>query len=179
MVKVPRCLHLDSLSSQHHPTSPLSELCRSHQPACLWCAFVRLSHNSFLFLFAVFQFSEYRLCKILPFFVYPDMHLLSLSREQAASMTEQKESGSVQITTWILLGFTVSVFVARQVTKAIVFRKVALDDLFMVSATVRFLPLSFVTLLMYVGIRDWAVHHCTHTSKSRSWRTQIPDRRAR
>jgi hypothetical protein len=79
--------------------------------------------------------------QIIPFFVYPDIHLVSFSREQAASMNKQEEPGSVKIITWILLGLTVSIVAARQVTKAIVFRKVALDDLFMASATVRILPL--------------------------------------
>jgi hypothetical protein len=35
-----------------------------------------------------------------------------------------------------LLGVTVAVFIARQVMKAVVFRTVALDDYFMVAATV-------------------------------------------
>jgi hypothetical protein len=65
-------------------------------------------------------------------------HNMSLSEfPQAATTDEKNRSGSIKFATWILLGVTVATFVARQVMKGIVFRKLALDDFFILVATVR------------------------------------------
>jgi hypothetical protein len=55
---------------------------------------------------------------------------------QQASIQEQDRSKTIEIATWALFGTIVTIFVARQVMKAFVFRKVALDDFFMLAATV-------------------------------------------
>jgi hypothetical protein len=55
---------------------------------------------------------------------------------RAATTEGNNKSDSIKLATWILLGVTVATFVARQVMKAIVFRKLALDDYFILTATV-------------------------------------------
>jgi hypothetical protein len=52
------------------------------------------------------------------------------------SIEEEDRSSTIKVATWILLGVTVAFFFTRQVMKAIVFRKVALDDFFILAATV-------------------------------------------
>lgn len=55
---------------------------------------------------------------------------------QPVSLQEADRTNVIKVATWTLLGITVTVFVARQIMKAIVFRRVALDDLFILLATV-------------------------------------------
>jgi hypothetical protein len=64
------------------------------------------------------------------------MLLPASSPAQPVIPAEENRSDSIRVATWILLGVTVAVFIARQVMKAVVFRTVALDDYFMVAATV-------------------------------------------
>jgi hypothetical protein len=52
------------------------------------------------------------------------------------SIEEEDRSNSIRAATWTLLGVTVAFFITRQIMKAIVFRKVALDDFFILAATV-------------------------------------------
>jgi hypothetical protein len=51
-------------------------------------------------------------------------------------MEDGDRSNDIKLATWTLLGVTIAVFIARQIMKAIVFRKVALDDIFICAATV-------------------------------------------
>jgi hypothetical protein len=55
---------------------------------------------------------------------------------EQTSTQEKNRSTTIEIATWALFGTTVAIFIARQVMKAVVFRKVALDDFFMLAATV-------------------------------------------
>jgi orotidine-5'-phosphate decarboxylase len=64
------------------------------------------------------------------------MYLATSSAGQGATIGEQDRSEAISLATWVVLGVTVSVFIARQVMKALVFRKVALDDFFIFAATV-------------------------------------------
>jgi hypothetical protein len=64
------------------------------------------------------------------------MYLATSSVEQRATTEDQDRSDTISLATWVVLGVTVSVFIARQVMKALVFRKVALDDFFIFAATV-------------------------------------------
>ena len=52
-------------------------------------------------------------------------------------MDSHARSNTITIATYALTGALVLFFIARQIMKAIVFRKVALDDLFILLATVR------------------------------------------
>ena len=54
-------------------------------------------------------------------------------------------SDTIEIATYALTGAFVVFFIARQVMKAIVFRKVALDDLFILLATVSYSCISRLT----------------------------------
>lgn len=63
------------------------------------------------------------------------MQLSAKSSTQAA-IFEGDRSDSIKTATWVLLGVTVAIFLARQIMKAVVFRTVMLDDLFMFAATV-------------------------------------------
>jgi hypothetical protein len=65
------------------------------------------------------------------------MYLSLRSSVPPISIEEEDRSKSIKLASWILLGVTVAVFIARQVLKAVVFRKVALDDIFICIATVR------------------------------------------
>jgi len=51
----------------------------------------------------------------------------------------EDRTSAINIATYALTGAFLAVFIARQVMKAIVFRRVALDDLFILLATVRWL----------------------------------------
>lgn len=50
--------------------------------------------------------------------------------------SQEDRSAVIEITTYALTGALIVFFIARQVMKAIVFRKVAVDDLFILLATV-------------------------------------------
>jgi hypothetical protein len=65
------------------------------------------------------------------------MPLLTSFAVQQVSTGHQDRSITIEIATWALFGITIAIFVARQVMKAFVFRKVSLDDFFMFAATVR------------------------------------------
>jgi uncharacterized membrane protein len=65
------------------------------------------------------------------------MYLPTRSLGTPTSIGEEDRSRSIRVATWILLGITVAVFVARQIMKAVVFRTIALDDVFICAATVR------------------------------------------
>jgi hypothetical protein len=67
----------------------------------------------------------------------PNMQLSTTLLAQPDLIEDEDKSRNIKIATWILLGITVAVFVARQIMKAIVFRTVALDDFFILAATVR------------------------------------------
>ncbi|KAJ4992399.1 hypothetical protein SVAN01_02108 [Stagonosporopsis vannaccii] len=60
----------------------------------------------------------------------------------------EDRTSAISITTYALTGAFVVIFIARQVMKAIVFRKVALDDLFILLATVFAIGLSVTTLIL-------------------------------
>ncbi|KAJ8113088.1 hypothetical protein OPT61_g4697 [Boeremia exigua] len=66
------------------------------------------------------------------------------------SRTESREdrSGTIEIVTYALTGTFVVFFIARQIMKAIVFRKMALDDLFILLATTFAIGLSVTTLIL-------------------------------
>jgi hypothetical protein len=64
------------------------------------------------------------------------MYLFTRSSAALSNIEEEDRSGSIKIATWILLGITVAVFIARQIMKTAVFRKFALDDIFICAATV-------------------------------------------
>lgn len=53
-----------------------------------------------------------------------------------APTSQKDKSETIEIATYALTGALVMFFIARQIMKAIVFRKVALDDLFILLATV-------------------------------------------
>jgi hypothetical protein len=53
------------------------------------------------------------------------------------SIEEEDRSNIIKAATWSLLGVNVAFFVTRQIMKAVVFRKAALDDFFILTATVR------------------------------------------
>jgi hypothetical protein len=53
------------------------------------------------------------------------------------SIEEEDHSNIIKAATWILLGVNVAFFVTRQIMKVVVFRKAALDDFFILAATVR------------------------------------------
>jgi hypothetical protein len=50
--------------------------------------------------------------------------------------SREDRSGVIEVATYALTGALILCFIARQVMKAIVFRKVALDDIFILLATV-------------------------------------------
>jgi len=56
----------------------------------------------------------------------------------AAGTDERDQSGNMKTATWVILGITVAAFFARQIMKAVVFRRIAADDLFIAVAVVRF-----------------------------------------
>jgi hypothetical protein len=64
------------------------------------------------------------------------MQLSAKYSTQAATIEDGDRSDSIKTATWILLGITIAIFLARQVMKAVVFRNVMLDDFFMFAATV-------------------------------------------
>ncbi|KAH7381312.1 hypothetical protein DE146DRAFT_282001 [Phaeosphaeria sp. MPI-PUGE-AT-0046c] len=76
------------------------------------------------------------------------MQLLAKSAAQAATIEEGDRSDSIKTATWILLGVTVAIFLARQIMKAVVFRNVMLDDLFMFAATTFAIGLSATILIL-------------------------------
>jgi hypothetical protein len=65
------------------------------------------------------------------------MRLSSQSLAQSESIDEQDQSGNIKTATWVILGVTVAAFMVRQTMKAVVFRRIALDDLFIAVAVVR------------------------------------------
>jgi hypothetical protein len=58
------------------------------------------------------------------------------SPPQSASFHDIDGSHMIKTATWILLGITIAVFLARQVVKAIVMQRVGLDDVFFLLAMV-------------------------------------------
>ncbi|KAF1850267.1 uncharacterized protein K460DRAFT_350343 [Cucurbitaria berberidis CBS 394.84] len=66
----------------------------------------------------------------------------------ATSVQEVDRTNAIKIASWSLMGITVAVFIARQLMKAIVFRRVALDDLFILFATVFAIGLSVTTIVL-------------------------------
>ncbi|KAH8722992.1 hypothetical protein GQ44DRAFT_621643 [Phaeosphaeriaceae sp. PMI808] len=64
------------------------------------------------------------------------MHLPTSPLAQPVTAEDEDRSEAIKLATWVLLGVTVAVFISRQIMKAIVFRKVALDDFFILAATV-------------------------------------------
>jgi hypothetical protein len=64
------------------------------------------------------------------------MYLPTRSLGPPTSIGEGDKARSIKVATWILLGVTIAVFIARQIMKAVVFRTVALDDVFICAATV-------------------------------------------
>ncbi|KAF1912034.1 hypothetical protein BDU57DRAFT_77020 [Ampelomyces quisqualis] len=64
------------------------------------------------------------------------MVLSASSPVQSATPVEENRSNSIRIATWLLLGVTVAVFIARQVMKTAVFRPVTVDDFLIVAATI-------------------------------------------
>jgi hypothetical protein len=65
------------------------------------------------------------------------MYLPTRSLGSPTGVEVEDRSGSIKVATWILLGVTISVFIARQIMKAVVFRTVAFDDIFICVAMVR------------------------------------------
>ncbi|KAF3037065.1 hypothetical protein E8E12_002586 [Didymella heteroderae] len=61
---------------------------------------------------------------------------------------QEDRSNIIEIATYALTGTVVLFFIARQIMKAIVFRKLALDDLFILLATTFAIGLSVTTLLL-------------------------------
>ncbi len=61
--------------------------------------------------------------------------------------SRQDRSATIGLVTYVLTGAFVLFFIARQIMKAIVFRKVALDDLFILLATVSKLSVLFPSLV--------------------------------
>jgi hypothetical protein len=55
---------------------------------------------------------------------------------RSTSTQDLDENNAIRITSCIILSVTVIVFIARQAMKAVVFRRAALDDLFILSASV-------------------------------------------
>ncbi|KAF2026536.1 hypothetical protein EK21DRAFT_73866, partial [Setomelanomma holmii] len=76
------------------------------------------------------------------------MHISKLYFERSPFSDSQDRSSSIRTATWAMLAIHATMFVARQAMKATVFRKVALDDLFALSATVSALGLSITTLVL-------------------------------
>lgn len=66
-----------------------------------------------------------------------DMRFSSQYLANSGSIDEQDQSGNIKTATWVILGVTVAAFMVRQTMKAVVFRRVALDDLFIAVAVVR------------------------------------------
>lgn len=64
------------------------------------------------------------------------MYLSTATATQGTNAESQDRSDNILLATWIILGVTVSVFFARQVVKAVVLQKVALDDFLIFMATV-------------------------------------------
>lgn len=60
----------------------------------------------------------------------------SVMAARAASAMLQDRSNTISIVTYTLTGTFVAFFIARQIMKAVVFRKLALDDIFILLATV-------------------------------------------
>lgn len=73
----------------------------------------------------------------------------------------QDRSGTIELVTYALTGAFVIFFIARQIMKAIVFRKVALDDLFILLATVSKLYTSQSRLTL-LGICDRSLSRHTY-----------------
>jgi hypothetical protein len=65
-----------------------------------------------------------------------NMTIPAPSPSQPALSHDRDGSHMIKTTTWILLGITIAVFLARQVVKAIVVRRVGLDDVFFLLAMV-------------------------------------------
>ncbi|KAF1829860.1 hypothetical protein BDW02DRAFT_127647 [Decorospora gaudefroyi] len=66
----------------------------------------------------------------------------------STSLEELDHTNAIKIASWTILSITVLVFIARQVMKAVVFRRAALDDLFILLATVFAVGLSITTFLL-------------------------------
>ncbi|KAH6629213.1 hypothetical protein C7974DRAFT_183164 [Boeremia exigua] len=72
--------------------------------------------------------------------------------------SREDRSGKIEMVTYVLTGAFVVFFIARQIMKAIVFRKVALDDLFILLATIFAIGLSVTTLILTskgLGVLDF------------------------
>ncbi|KAH7069762.1 hypothetical protein BKA63DRAFT_88512 [Paraphoma chrysanthemicola] len=76
------------------------------------------------------------------------MHSSSLSYEQASAIQQRDKSDNIKTATWILLGVTVLVVVARQITKVIVVRKLCLDDFFMAAASASAIGMYIIVLIL-------------------------------
>ncbi|KAF2825164.1 hypothetical protein CC86DRAFT_352416 [Ophiobolus disseminans] len=76
------------------------------------------------------------------------MQTRATSITRPASPEEQDRSNTIKIATWVLLGVTIAMFIARQIMKAIVFRRVTLDDFFMLSATAFAIGLSITVFVL-------------------------------
>jgi hypothetical protein len=76
------------------------------------------------------------LLDILRYLFVRNMTILSASLAESASTAMIDRSKTVKIATWTLLGVTVAFVVMRQFMKASVLRKAALDDVFILLATV-------------------------------------------
>lgn len=61
---------------------------------------------------------------------------ISILATQPVALQEVDRTTAIKIASWTILGTTVVVFFARQIMKAFVFRRFALDDLFILLATV-------------------------------------------
>jgi hypothetical protein len=96
-----------------------------------------------------------------------DIEMSSTFWRRMASTEEWYRSDTVKLATWILLGFTVAMFVARQVMKAIVFRRVTLDDYLMLFATVIAPEMYERSLLTNTDFRYWPICHSLYTSLRR------------
>ncbi|KAH7074235.1 hypothetical protein FB567DRAFT_553707 [Paraphoma chrysanthemicola] len=76
------------------------------------------------------------------------MQSSSLSYEQSSAVQQRDKSDDVKTATWILLGVTVLVVVARQITKVIVVQKLCLDDLFMAAASASAIAIYIIVIVL-------------------------------
>ncbi|KAH7397389.1 hypothetical protein BKA66DRAFT_408537 [Pyrenochaeta sp. MPI-SDFR-AT-0127] len=67
---------------------------------------------------------------------------------RTVSLQEVDRTNAIKIASWTLLAITAVVFIARQIMKAIVFRRVALDDLLILLATTFAIGLSITTFIL-------------------------------
>ena len=82
---------------------------------------------------------------------------------RSTPVQEMDRTEAIKIASWTILGITVVVFIARQIMKTIVFRRVALDDFFILLATVSNLTTLHLKLLISQGVRDRPLSHDFHS----------------